>query len=71
MNDRPLCRLASEGVSDETLSPSHLMYGRRITTMPYDFTIGEELEDPKFAATGRELKKTVARRQKTIATFWK
>ena len=36
MNDRPLTYVTSEAADPEPLTPAHLLYGRRITTLPYN-----------------------------------
>ena len=43
MNDRPLTYVTSEAADPEPLTPAHLLYGRRITTLPYN----DKLPEPK------------------------
>ena len=47
LNDRPLTYLSSDVQDNEPLTPSHLLYGRRITSLPYPDN-GDELEDPNY-----------------------
>ena len=47
LNDRPLTYLSSDVQDDEPLTPSHLLYGGRITSLPYPDN-GDELEDPNY-----------------------
>ena len=35
LNDRPLTYISSDSSDPEVLTPSHLLYGRRITNLPY------------------------------------
>ena len=48
LNDRPLTYTPSELEEMEPLTPAHLLYGRRVTLLPYEFVNEEELEDPNF-----------------------
>ena len=43
MNDRPLTYVTSEAADPEPLTPAQLLYGRRITTLPYN----DKLPEPK------------------------
>ncbi|XP_074657128.1 uncharacterized protein LOC141910296 [Tubulanus polymorphus] len=48
VNDRPLT-YSSTDINDEApVTPSQLMCGHRLTTLPHDFITPEELEDPDF-----------------------
>ena len=48
LNDRPLTYVTSEVTDVEPLTPAHLMYGRKITSLPYPLLEGDEIEDPDF-----------------------
>ena len=50
LNDRPLIRVSTDIQSFEPLTPAHLLYGRRITTLPFNYDADEELEDPTFGS---------------------
>ena len=59
MNDRPLTHVFCEPHESEAITPSHLLYGRRIVTLPY----GEPLDTRVFPKSDSV---TVERRCKFI-----
>ena len=55
LNDRPLTYVSSEFELEDVVTPAHLLYGRRVTTLPYrDITSGN-LEIT--SATGSDIRK--------------
>ena len=49
LNDRPITYVSSDIGDEEPLTPSHLLYGRRITSLPFDHGItSEDLTDPDY-----------------------
>ena len=48
MNDRPLTYVSSDVQDAEPLTPAHLLYGRKIITLPYEQVEDDELEDLNF-----------------------
>ena len=47
LNDRPITYVSGDVVDEEPLTPSHRLYGRRITLLPYP-EIEDEVTDPTF-----------------------
>ena len=73
LNDRPLMRVSTDPKSFEPLTPAHLLYGRRITTLPSNYETDEELEDPTY---GRDmdsqiLSKAYLKTQNVLRAFWR
>ena len=62
MNDRPLTYVSSDIQDAGPLTPAHLLYGRRITTLPYEQIEEDELEDPTFGEDSQ-----IKRRAKLLA----
>lgn len=46
MNDRPLTYVSSDASDPEVLTPSHLLYGRRVTSLPYQDVPDDILNGP-------------------------
>ena len=46
LNDRPLTYISSDSSDPEVLTPSHLLYGRRITSFPYQEVPDDSVNDP-------------------------
>ncbi|KAI9558404.1 hypothetical protein GHT06_015184 [Daphnia sinensis] len=63
LNDRPLEEPSSYVEDEESLCPAHLMYGRRLNTLPYNEEAAAEILDPSYATESNELKRTVVRHQ--------
>jgi hypothetical protein len=69
LNDRPLTVVSSDLDGQETLTPSHLMIGRRLTTLPYDSNVEDEVLDPTNEENSSDLCKRVRRLQHALNTF--
>ena len=69
LNNRPLTYVSSELDDDEPLTPSHLLHGRRIVSLPHEYVMEQEIDDPTFGNSSE-----VTRRAQTQAAllnqFW-
>ncbi|XP_045025116.1 uncharacterized protein LOC123469835 [Daphnia magna] len=71
LNDRPLEESSSQVGDEESLCPAHLMYGRRLNTLPYNEELAEETLDSSYAERPNELKKALVRHQTLLKQFEK
>ena len=67
MNARPLSYVTSADVED-TLTPSHLLHGRRLMSLPDPCT--GDLMDPDFELSLMELSKRVSHLSNVMNHFW-
>ena len=47
-NHRPLTYVSSDVKDEQPLTPSHLLHGRRMISLPYESLEEDELIDPSF-----------------------
>ena len=74
LNNRPLTYVTSELNEPEPLTPSHILYGRMINTVPHPLTTEDEIVDENFQEVGSKLHQTLSKKAKAqaliIQHFW-
>ena len=69
LNDRPLTYTSPDVDDPEPISPSHLLHGKRIVTLPHSITQDDENHDPDFGDDSA-LRRRAKRQALVIKHFW-
>ena len=70
INSRPLSYLTPDDL-DEPLTPSHLLTGRRVLSLPDNLSYQEETEDSDFQVSANDLSRRVKHLNSTMNQFWR
>ncbi|XP_053403136.1 uncharacterized protein LOC123560655 [Mercenaria mercenaria] len=68
MNDRPLTYVTSSSSDPEPLTPAHLLYGRRLTTLPYQKSTDDSAMNTNLNS-GVDLSRQARLQQKVVHHF--
>ena len=71
LNERPSTHESSEFNDEEPLTSSHLLYGRRITTLPHPLYEEGEIGDPSYKPKPNNIEAQEKLISHLIQHFWK
>ena len=74
LNDRPLTYLSDDLRDPQPLTPSSLLYGRRITALPYRTVTEEDIQDPDYGNSESQMRRSTKKLSLLLKNFqgrWK
>ena len=74
LNDRPLTYLSEDLRDPQPLTPSSLLYGRRITALPYRTVTEEDIQDPDYGNSESQMRRSTKKLSLLLKHFqgrWK
>jgi hypothetical protein len=70
MNYRPITYVSSARDDPEPLTPSHLLHGHRLTTLPfYDTVVTNDM--PGYHIKGDDVRQRAGRSEELVNHYWK
>ena len=67
LNDRPLTYVSAEVDDIEPLTPAHLVYGRRITSLPHPHS--DDFDDPDYKVSASTMRKQLTNHTRLLQSF--
>ena len=68
LNDHPITYVSRDAADPEPLMPSHLLHGRRITSLPYPVTDDDHL-DPDYGSAS-DMRRRASKQACILERFW-
>lgn len=69
LNDRPLTYTSSDINDPDSITPAHLLYGKRIVPLPHSEVQGDEINDPDYGDAS-EIRQRARVQTIVIKHFW-
>ena len=71
LNDHPLTYIPSDISDPEPLTPAHLLYARKVTSLPHPMVEDEEIIDPNYGTDESDLQKRAKTQALILKHFWR